>query len=252
MARKRAVDDVALSGKPQIVDAGAAAGPALTAAAEQGGRDRRSRGGVADAHFAEAEEIALRLDGVIARGDGGAEFGLAERGRRREIGGGGFERKRNDAQRGAGRAGELVDGRAACGKIRHHLHGDLGRIGGDALGGDAVIAGEHQHLGALKPRRRVALPMGEEGYELLQPPEAFRRLGQRVLAHGDGIAGGGMAARQVETDGAQIGKGGEGGHGRGPTNAIRSSPRRRGPSCVHQPLDSRRGGNERNFGSHGA
>ena len=81
MARKRAVDDVALSGKPQIVDAGAAAGPALTAAAEQGGRDRRSRGGVADAHFAEAEEIALRLDGIIARGDGGDEFGLAERGR---------------------------------------------------------------------------------------------------------------------------------------------------------------------------
>ena len=79
MARERAVDDVALAGEARVVDAGAAAGPALTAAAEQGGRDRRSRGGVADAHFAEAEEIALRLDGVIARGDGGDEFGLAER-----------------------------------------------------------------------------------------------------------------------------------------------------------------------------
>ena len=175
-----------LRARPEIVDAGAAAGPALAAAAEQGGRDRRGRGGVADAHFAETEEIALRLDGIIAGGDGGDEFGLAERRALREIGGGGFELQRNDAQRRAGRARELVDGGAACGKIRHHLHGDLGRVRGDALRGDAVIAGEHQHLGALEPRRRVALPMGEEGGELLQPPEAFRRLGQRVLAHGDG------------------------------------------------------------------
>ena len=115
-----------------------------------------------------------------------------------------------------------------------------------------MIAREHQHLGALKPRRRVALPMGEEGYELLQPPEALRRLGQRVLAHGDGGAGRRMPARQVEADGAQIGEGGEGGHGCGPTNSIRSSPRRRGPRFLHQPLDSRLRGNERNFGSHGA
>ena len=139
--------------------------------------------------------------------------GLAERRAFREIGGGGFELQRNDAQRRAGRARELVDGGAAMGKIRHHLPGDLGRVRRDALGGDAVIAGEHQHLGALKPRRRVALPMGEEGCDLLEAPEAFWRLGQRVLAHGDSRARGGVAARQVETDGAQIGEGGEGGHG---------------------------------------
>ena len=60
--------------------------------------------------------------------------------------------------------------------------------------------------------RALGLP-GEEGYELLEAPEAFRRLGQRDLAQSDGQARGRVAARQVETDGAQIGEGGEGGHG---------------------------------------
>ena len=59
MAVERAVDDVALSRQAVVVDAGAAAGPACAAAAEQGGCDRGRRRGVADAHFAEADEIAL-------------------------------------------------------------------------------------------------------------------------------------------------------------------------------------------------
>src|SRR6516165_9240678 len=39
VAGERGVDDFALSFQAEIVDAGAAAGPALAAAAEQGGRD---------------------------------------------------------------------------------------------------------------------------------------------------------------------------------------------------------------------
>ena len=113
---------------------------------------------------------------------------------------------------GAGGAGELIDRGAAGGKIRHHLHRDLGRIGGDALRGDAVIAGEHQHLDAVEPRRRVALPMRQEGDQILQPAEAFRRLGQHVLALGHRGARGRMAARQIEAGGAQIGERGKVGH----------------------------------------
>ena len=170
-------------------------------------------GGVADAHFAQANQIAVRRHGVVAGRDRGEEFALAERRAFGEVGGRLVERQRNDAERRAGGAGELVDGGAACGEIRHHLHGDLGGIGGDALPGDAVIAGKDQHSRAIEPRRRVALPVREPGDEILEPAEAPRRLGQRILALGDGGAGGRMAARQIEADGAQVGEGGEVRHG---------------------------------------
>jgi hypothetical protein len=47
-------------------------------------------------------------------------------------------------------------------KIRHHLRGDGGREGRDPLCGHAVIAGEHQDVDPVEPRR-VAAP-------LRQPP----------------------------------------------------------------------------------
>ena len=73
---ERAVDDVALARKPVVVDAGAAAGPARAAAAEQSGGNRGGRRGVADAHFAQADQIAVGRDGVVAGGDRGEEFAL--------------------------------------------------------------------------------------------------------------------------------------------------------------------------------
>ena len=76
-----------------------------------------------------------------------------------------------------------------------------------------MIAGEHQHVDAVEPRRRVALPMREPGDQVLEPAEALRRLGQHVLALGHRGARGGMPARQIEAGGAQVGEGGEGGHG---------------------------------------
>ncbi len=75
-----------------------------------------------------------------------------------------------------------------------------------------MIAGEHQNVDAIEPRRRVALPVGEEGDQLLEPAETFRRLGQGVLALRHRGARGRMSARQIEADGAQFGEGGEAGH----------------------------------------
>src|SRR3984893_5788464 len=60
VARQRAIDNGLLARKTVCVDAGAASRPALCAAAKQASRDRRRRGGIADAHFTEAHEIALR------------------------------------------------------------------------------------------------------------------------------------------------------------------------------------------------
>ena len=104
MAGERAVDDRALAREAFIIDAGAAAGPARAAAAEQRRRDRRRRRGIADAHLAQADQIALRRDRVVAGGHRGEEFLLVQRGLFGEIGGRLVERERDDAQLSARRA----------------------------------------------------------------------------------------------------------------------------------------------------
>ena len=63
-----------------------------------------SRGGVADAHFAEANQIAVRRHRVVAGRHSGEEFLLGHCRLLGEIGGRRFERQRNDAQFRAGAA----------------------------------------------------------------------------------------------------------------------------------------------------
>ena len=66
VAGEACVDHRALPRQAGIVEAGAAPGPALAAAAEQrSGKSRRSRG-VADAHLAEADEIGACRHGIVA------------------------------------------------------------------------------------------------------------------------------------------------------------------------------------------
>ena len=69
-----------------------------------------------------------------------------------------------------------------------------------------MIAGEDQNVDPIKTRRRVTLPVREPGDQILKPAKAPWRLGQRILTLRGGRAGGGMPARQVETDGAQVGE----------------------------------------------
>ena len=68
--------------------------------------------------------------------------------------------------------------------------------------GHAVIAGEDEDIDALETRRRMPLPVREEGDQILEPAEAVRRLGQHVLALDDRGARGRMSARQIEAGGA--------------------------------------------------
>ncbi len=84
-------------------------------------------------------------------------------------------------------AGDLVDGRAAGGKIRHHLRGDGLRIGRHAARGDAVIAGEHRDRDAIEPRRFASLPLRQPDREFFEAAEASRRLGQILLPARGGI-----------------------------------------------------------------
>ena len=121
----------------------------------------------------------------------------------REIGGRPIERKGNNPQVRAGGPRQLIDRGAAGGEIRHHLRRHLGRIGGDAAPGHAMIAGKHQNFDPLQSRRRAALPMREPADELFQPAQAARRLSQLHFAPGDFSARRGIAARQIETGGAK-------------------------------------------------
>ncbi len=79
MARERGIDHRALARQAVLVDAGAAAGPARAAATEQSRRNSGRRRGVADAHFAEADEIAVRRHGVVTGRDRGEKFPLGQR-----------------------------------------------------------------------------------------------------------------------------------------------------------------------------
>ena len=92
-----AIDDGALALKSSLIDAGAAARPARPAAAEQRRRNRRRRRGIADAHFAETDQIAFGRHGIVAGRERGEEFLFRKRRLLGEVRSRRIERQRNDA-----------------------------------------------------------------------------------------------------------------------------------------------------------
>ena len=107
--------------RPVIVEPGAAPGPALAAAAEERRGQRRRRRGVADSHFAEADEVGRRRHGIGARGDRFDKLGLGHGLGLGEVGGRRVEPQWNDAKRGADSLADLVDGGTAPLEIGDHL-----------------------------------------------------------------------------------------------------------------------------------
>jgi len=176
-------------------------------------RDGGCRRGIADAHFAQANKIAVGRHRLVTRRNRGEELALRKSRPLGEIGSGILERKRDDAQLRAAGARKLIDRGAAGGKVCHHLHRHLGRIGGNALFRDAVIAGEHQDIDAFETGRCMALPMRKPSDDIFQAAEAVRRFRERRLALNDGGARRGLPARQVKTDRTQVGKRGKIRHG---------------------------------------
>ena len=123
------------------------------AAAEQGRAQHGRRRRVRDTHLADRQQIAIVGHGAIAGVDRFEKLVRVHRRGFGEIARRPLELDRHHAQFGGSGFGDLVDGRAACGKIRHHLRGDGRRIGRDAARGDAVIAGEHGDGDAIQPRQ---------------------------------------------------------------------------------------------------
>ena len=199
-------------GEPRIVKAGAAPGPALAAAAEQSRGKRRGRGGVADAHLAEAEKIGACRHRIVAGRHGLDELGLAHGLLFSEIAGGRIELQRDHAKLGADGLADLIDGSTAALEIRHHLGGDRGGIGRDAARHDAMIAGEDQHRHLVEARRFAALPAPEPGDQLFEPAEAPLRLGEARLALGNRRGGAVIAVGEIRKKRTQVSETGDAAH----------------------------------------
>ena len=160
---------------------------------------RARRGRVADAHLARADEIEparpLGLDQLDARlhrrprlrprhrgpaahvpGAGGDLHGL----QRGMLGQRSGDAEVGDDDAGAGVASQHVDGGSAADEVLDHLRRDDLGVGAHALLHDAVITGQGEDDGMLDRGRAPARDLGKAARQLLEPPQASRRLGELV------------------------------------------------------------------------
>ncbi len=161
MQRDRRAHRVGLALQARVVDAGAAPDPILRLAAVERVIDRGRDGGVADAHFAEAQHIGLRGQRLHAERHRRGAVALVERGLLGDVAGRLFQREFVDLQRDVEGLADLVDRRAAGGEIGDHRLSDRRRKRRNALRDDAVIAGENGDqrrvdMRAARPARRRA------------------------------------------------------------------------------------------------
>ena len=117
MARQRRAHRLGLALQALVVDAGAAADPIRRLAAEQGAIDRRRDRGVADAHFAQAQQVDAAGDRLHAEGHRRRAAALVHRRLLGDVAGRLLEREFVDLQRDVEGLADLVDGRAAGGKL---------------------------------------------------------------------------------------------------------------------------------------
>jgi hypothetical protein len=146
---------------------------------------RRRSGGVADPHFAQAEQIETLLRLLQAGFEGLDEFQLRQCRFDREVAGGAIEIERAHLQLHAEGLAELIHRGTSGVEVLDHLRGDRGRVGRHAVRDDAVVGGEDARGNALQPRRMAALPGGEPFRKLFQAAERPVRLGQRAFASAD-------------------------------------------------------------------
>ncbi len=199
--------------------------------------NRRRDGRVANSHLANTEEIDLARDRLHSIGEGRRCRGRVHRRLfgdvlRRNVEGE-FEYLQAETESRA----DLVDRRAPGGEILHHGARHRGRIGRDALGGDAVVGGENRHQRAIERRRGLTLPGREERDDVLQLAERALRLGQLRLARADR---GGGAFRALRHERNQIADGIErrdfGKHGGGLESETGVDAVLRFVAIVHRPF----------------
>ena len=181
MQGDRGGDHAGLVGQGLAGNAGAGAGPQRRVPAEQGQADGRRRGGVADSHLAQTQDVGVGVDGVHAEGDGGGALGVVHGRRLGEIAGRPVQFQGLDPEVDAEGAAQLIDRGAAGLEVGDHLHRDLGRESRDALRRDPVVAGEYPRRRIFHARRMAALPGTQPGAQFLQPAQGSGGLGQLGL-----------------------------------------------------------------------
>ena len=137
----------ALAGEALVVDAGATADPGGRLATGERGGDRRRRRGVADAHLAEHEQVAVeRRRPRRSRSARPARTDARTAPLSNRMSPVGWPTPTSIAvDLGAGDAGERVDRRAALAVGGEHRLGHARRVGADLRRrGDAVVGGEDQ------------------------------------------------------------------------------------------------------------
>ena len=159
--------------------------PVFRRATKETMADGGGNGGVANAHFTDAEKIAASGNGFHAIGHGGGTVGLIEGGILGNVAGRHFERQFKHLEAEIEALADLVHGGAIVLKIGYHLGSHSLGIGGDTLRHHAMIAGKDRNNRAFHPGRVALLPGGKPFHNLLQPPKGARRLGQLAVAGPD-------------------------------------------------------------------
>ena len=191
--------------KGVVGESAAPSGDRLHIHVQQGRQHRRRGGGVADAHFPDAQQSGVGLHGDLGAGEDGL-FGLgAGHGRA----GGDVAGARRDASVQHRRVvyrdlyPHVADSDPAAEPGRQHRSpglapGEVDRLlQGDDLGGaghpfghHAVVGGKDQQLLFGQIVVQLAGDARQLDGKLLQPPQAARRLGQLGLPAGGGVHGG--------------------------------------------------------------
>ena len=180
--RHRCLNGGDFSCKPGFVDASAAPDPVLGLAAIQRQIDRGGNGGIANAHFAQAQQIGTPCNRLHAKGESGGGGFFVQCRVQGYVAGGKIQRQFEHFQAKVEGRANLVDGRAAGGEIFHHRPRHRGRVGRHTLRHDAVVGGKHRHEWPVDAGSRLALPCRQPGDDVFQFPERSRRLGQLRIA----------------------------------------------------------------------
>ncbi len=157
-----------------VVDAGTPANDGNRFGVGQGRDQSGCGGGVSDSHITRDQQVGAGIDFLVGNPEAGLDRGGHLLGAQRVFGGDvaaaaphlvGADRRRkrlggihgdvDNPHARPRRLGEHVDSRAARVEVGDHLCRYLRRVRRNARGGDAVVAGEHHHAGALKLPRRA-------------------------------------------------------------------------------------------------
>ena len=168
---QRPLEQRLLACQTGVVEAGAATGHRRQRCVDQAMGQQRSRAGIADAHFAEADDTTSAFGQPMGdrTSSGNRCFALGATHRRAFDETGGAMRKFGTGQsrngtkvvRDAGiddlksdseSTREYVDCRAATQEIGHHLPGHFLWIGRNAVPCRAMICSEYKHLGIVEAR----------------------------------------------------------------------------------------------------